>query len=94
MHARAARPAVSANDSGDRVLGAYFPLEIFRICFRKCRRNVRLKKRELLFIRRMLKAGISPQKSAITRFSAGFSGVYFPIRICRVFFVGNDGSTS
>jgi len=76
------------------VLGAYFPLEIFRICFRKCRRNVRFKKRELRFIRRMLKADISPQKSAITRFSAGFSGEYFPISICRVFFVGNDGSSS
>jgi hypothetical protein len=34
------------------------------------------------------------KKSAITRFSAGFSGEYLPIRICRVFFVGNDGSTS
>jgi DNA-binding CsgD family transcriptional regulator len=29
------------------------------------------------------------KKSAITRFSRGFSGEYFPIRICRVFFVGN-----
>jgi hypothetical protein len=55
---------------------------------------VRFKKRELLFIRRMLKAGISPHNSAITRSSAGFSGAYFPIRICQVFFVGNDGSTS
>jgi hypothetical protein len=73
------------------VMGAYFPLNIFRICFRKCRRNVRFKRRELLFIRRMLKAGISRKKSAITRLSAGFSGAYFPIRICRVFFVGNDG---
>jgi hypothetical protein len=72
------------------VLGAYFPIEIFRLCFRKCRRNVRFKKRELRFIRRMLKADISPQKSAIMRFSAGFSDDYFPIRICRVFFVGND----
>jgi hypothetical protein len=33
------------------------------------------------------------KKSAITCFSAGFSGGYFPIRICQVFFVGNDGST-
>jgi hypothetical protein len=33
---------------------------------------------------------LSAKKSAITRFSAGFSGVYFPIGICRVFFVGND----
>jgi hypothetical protein len=41
----------------------------------------------------MLKADISPQKSAITRFSAGFSGEYFPIRICRVFFVGNDAES-
>jgi hypothetical protein len=41
----------------------------------------------------MLKVGISPQKIRDYAFSAGFSGEYFPIRICRVFFVGNDGLT-
>jgi hypothetical protein len=31
---------------------------------------------------------------AIASMFAGFSGDYFPIGICRVFFVGNDGLTS
>jgi hypothetical protein len=56
------------------VLGAYFPLEIFRICFRKCTRNVRFKKQELLFIRRMLKAGISPKKIGDYAFFCRFFG--------------------